>query len=185
MWHPSPWQVRNGKYDLKVLDEDREHVFFEADPLMLLNGVPVLDFNRIIQLRSLNIRKLDIIARTYYYGNMAFEGILNFVGYNDQIQGFELDPHSTVIDYEGLQLKREFYSPVYDTKQEAENRLPDFRKLLYWSPDIKTNARGEKDIDFYSSDLGGRFAVVLQGISKDGKTGTSVIELVVKDKLRY
>ena len=67
---------------------------------------------------------------------------------------------------------------------QAESRLPDFRKLLYWSPDIKTNAKGEKDINFFSSDISGKFAVILQGISKDGKTGNSVIELVVKKGLQ-
>jgi hypothetical protein len=175
---------RNGRYELKVLDKNREHVFFESDPLVLLNGVPVFDFNRIIHYDPLNIKKLDIITSTYFYGNMAFEGILNFVNYNGHLQGFELDPHSTVIDYEGLQSKREFYSPVYDTQQKAESRLPDFRNLLYWSPDIRTTAKGEKDISFYSSDLGGKFAVVIQGISKDGKTGTSVIEIVVKEELQ-
>jgi len=180
---PVTLTVRNGKYDLKVLDEDREHVFFQADPLVLLNGVPVFDFNRVIRYDPLNIRKLDIIARTYYYGDMAFEGILNYVGYNGQLQGFELDPHSTVIDYEGLQLKREFFSPQYDTKQQMENRLPDFRKLLYWSPEISTDAKGEKEVSFFSSDLPGHFAIVVQGISDDGKTGTRVIEFDVKKEL--
>ena len=173
-----------GKYDLKVLNTNKEHVFFTSDPLVLLNGVPVFDFNRIIYYDPLNIRKLDIITKTYFYGNMAFEGILNFVSYDGHIQGFELDPHSAVIDYEGLQANREFYSPVYDTQQKAENRLPDFRNLLYWSPDIRTTVKGEKDISFYSSDLSGKFAVVIQGLSEDGKTGTKVIELAVKNELQ-
>jgi hypothetical protein len=115
---------------------------------------------------------------------VAFEGILNFVSYNGHLQGFELDPHSTVIDYEGLQSNREFYSPVYDTQQQTDNRLPDFRSLLSWTPDIKTNARGEKNIGFYSSDIRGRFAEILQGLSEDGKTGNSVIEFEVKKPLQ-
>jgi hypothetical protein len=172
---------RNGLYALRVLNTNKEHVFFDLPPLLLLNGVPFFDFNRIMNYDPLNVKKLDIVTRPWYYGNMAFAGILNFVGYDNQIQGFELDPHSTVIDYDGLQSQREFYSPVYDTPSQAESRLPDFRKLLYWSPDIKTNIKGEKDITFYSSDLSGKFAVVLQGISKDGKTGTGVIEFLVKD----
>jgi hypothetical protein len=149
---------------------------------VLLNGVPVLDFNRVINYDPLNVKKLDIVTRRYFYGDMAFEGILNFIGYDSHMQAFELDPHSTVIDYESLQSAREFYSPVYDTPQQTESRLPDFRKLLYWSPDIKTNIKGEKNISFYSSDLSGKFAIVLQGISKDGETGTSVVEFVVKEK---
>ncbi len=177
---PVTLPIRNGKYEMRVLNTNKEHVFFEAPPLVLLNGVPVYDFNRIINYDPLNVKRLDIVTRPWYYGNMAFSGILNFVGYDNHMQGFELDPHSTVIDYEGLQSQREFYSPVYDTPEQADSRLPDFRKLLYWSPDIQTNIKGEKDIHFYSSDLSGKFVVVLQGISKDGKTGTGITEFVVK-----
>ena len=162
---PVTLPIRNGKYELRVLNTNKEHVFFEARPLVLLNGVPVFDFNRVISYDPFNVKRLDIVTKPWYYGNMACAGILNFVGYDNHMQGFELDPHSTVIDYEGLQLQREFYSPAYDRQQQKENRLPDFRKLLYWSPDITTNARGEKDIHFYSSDVSGRFVVVLQGIS--------------------
>jgi hypothetical protein len=115
---------------------------------------------------------------------MAFSGIMNFVGYDNRMQGFELDPHSTVIDYDGLQSQREFYSPVYETPQQSESRLPDFRKLLFWSPDIKTNAKGENEISFFSSDLSGKFVVVLQGISKDGKTGTGIMDFDVKEELQ-
>jgi hypothetical protein len=172
---------RNGQYALRVLNTNKEHVFFDLPPLVLLNGVPVFDFNRIINYDPLNVKKLEIVTRPWYYGNMSFAGILNFVGYDNHMQGFELDPHSTVIDYDGLQAAREFYSPVYNTPQQAESRLPDFRKLLYWSPDVKTNVKGEKDIAFYSSDLSGKFSVILQGISKDGKTGTGVIEFTVKE----
>ncbi len=178
---PVTLPIRNGKYEMRVLDMNREHVFFELPPLVLLNGLPVLDFNRVINYDPLNVKKLEIVTRRYFYGDMAFEGILNFIGYDSHMQAFELDPHSTVIDYDGLQSQREFYAPVYDTQQQTESRLPDFRKLLYWSPDIKTNSKGEKEISFYTSDLSGKFAVVLQGISKDGKTGTGVIQFVVKD----
>ena len=121
---------RSGKYEMRVLNTNKEHVFFDSPPLMLLNGVPVFDFNRIINYDPLNVKKLEIITRPWYYGNMAFAGILNFVGYDNHMQGFELDPHYTVIDYEGLQSQREFYSPVYDTQQQTDSRLPDFRNLL-------------------------------------------------------
>jgi hypothetical protein len=173
-----------GKYDIRVLNTNKEHEFFDLPPLVLLNGVPVLDLNRIMSHDPFNVKKLEIVAKPWYYGDMAFSGIMNFVGYDNRMQGFELDPHSTVIDYDGLQSQREFYSPVYETPQQSESRLPDFRKLLFWSPDIKTNERGENDISFFSSDLGGKFVVVLQGISKDGKTGTGIMEFDVKEELQ-
>jgi hypothetical protein len=173
-----------GKYELRVLNTNKEHVFFDLPPLILLNGVPVFDFNKMISYDPFNVKKLEIVTRPWYYGDMAFSGIMNFVNYDNGLQGFELDPHSTVIDYDGLQRQREFYSPVYDTKQHLESRLPDFRKLLYWSPDIQTNAKGEQEIVFYSSDLPGKFIIVVQGISKDGKTGSSLFEFSVKEAPR-
>jgi hypothetical protein len=177
---PVTLPIRNGKYEIRVLNTNREHVFFDSPPLVLLNGVPVLNLNTVIKYDPMNVKRLDIVTRPWYYGNMSFSGIMNFVGYNNHMQAFDLDPHSTVIDYDGLQAQREFYSPVYNTPQQTESRLPDFRKLLYWSPDVLTNSRGEKDIQFYSSDISGKYVVVIQGISKDGKAGTGVLQFVVK-----
>ena len=92
-----------------------------------------------------------------------------------------MDPHATVIDYEGLQLQREFYSPVYETKLQSENRLPDFRNVLYWSPDLRTNATGKTAIGFYSSDIPGKYEVVLQGMTADGKTISKQIQFQVRE----
>jgi hypothetical protein len=178
---PVSLKISDSKYELKVWDKQKEHVLFESNPLVLLDGLPVFDFNRIIRYDPLKVRKLDIITQTYYYGNMAYDGILNFETYSGHLQGFELDPHSMVIDYEGLQLQREFYSPAYDNETKAGSRLPDFRTLLYWAPEIITTTNGEKEISFYSSDIPGNFAAEIQGISADGKTGTKVIELKIKE----
>ena len=67
---------------------------------------------------------------------------------------------------------------IHNNRRKAGCRISEIfctgRRIL------QTNAKGEKDIHFYSSDLSGKFVVVLQGISKDGKTGTGVIEFEVK-----
>ena len=101
---PVTLPIRNGKYELRVLNTNKEHVFFESPPLVLLNGVPVFDFNRVINYDPLNVKKLEIVTRPGI--SMAIwllKAYLNFVGYDNHMPGFELDPHSTVIDYEGLQ----------------------------------------------------------------------------------
>ena len=40
---------------------------------------------------------LEVLARMYFYGNMFFGGIINFITYQGDIPGFELDPHATVM----------------------------------------------------------------------------------------
>jgi len=148
--------------------------------LILLDGVPVFDVNRIIAFDPLKVRKLDVLNDRYIFGNTSFEGVMSFITYRGNLAGFDLDPKATLIDYEGLQQKREFYNPDYGREDQRESSLPDFRNALYWNPELQTDSAGKGHVSFYSSDLGGRFAVVVEGISPDGGIGTKIVVLKVK-----
>jgi hypothetical protein len=178
----SPVIVRSskGKYHLPILDQ-LEKQYFQSDPLVLLDGVPIFNINKVLEYDPLKIRKLDVMSRMYYFGDMYFSGIINFVTYKGDLGGLEIDPRATVLDYEGLQLQREFYSPVYSTEQQVSSRTPDFRNLLIWAPEIHVGQTGRQDISFYSSDLPGNYAAVLQGLSKDGVPGVKIINFTVSD----
>jgi hypothetical protein len=76
------------------------------------------------------------------------------------------------LEYDGIQLHREFYSPKYETEAQYQSRMPDFRNLLYWSPDIKTDELGYAKVNFYSSDRQGKYLVVFQGLSASGMAGS-------------
>jgi len=84
-----------------------------------------------------------------------------------------MDPHALVLEYEGLQLRREFYSPKYDNPNPATKRTPDLRNVLYWSPNIRISEMGRKQVDFYTSDRKGKYIGVIQGITASGKSGSS------------
>ncbi len=171
---------KDGKYYFPVFDNVRKE-FFTVDPLVLLDGVPVFDNNKLMAYDPLKIKRLEVVARMYFYGKMYFGGIVNFITYKGDLTGFELDPHTTVMDYETLQMQREFFSPVYETEDQFAARLPDFRTLLYWSPSVNTNNNGQQQVEFYTSDLPGHFAAVLQGITADGQTGAGTIFFDVKE----
>lgn len=128
----------------------------------------------------LKIKKLEVVTKKFYSGNDVIEGIVSYTTYKGNLDGFQIDPNALVLEYEGLQLQREFYSPVYVTKEQEESRLPDFRNLLYWSPDIKTDEEGSSALDFYTSDRPGRYAVVVQGINSNGNAGSKVVYFTVK-----
>ena len=85
--------------------------------------------------------------------------------------GFSLNPRVLLVDYEGIQVKREFYSPQYPTDKDLQNRLPDLRRLLYWAPDIKTGITGKTSLSFYTSDLPGKYAITVEGMNDKGICG--------------
>jgi len=157
-----------GRFQLAVYDDQNKR-FFDKAPLVLLDGVPILNMDKFIEYDPLKIRKLEVISRTYFSGNMAFNGIANFITYNGKMEGYELDPRATLIDYKGLQMQREFIAPVYENQAQIDSRIPDFRHLLNWSPNISTTSKGKTNTAFFTSDVPGKYAIVVQGISLQGQ----------------
>ncbi|MFA6945770.1 MAG: hypothetical protein WC220_07670 [Pedobacter sp.] len=150
-------------------------------PLIILDGVPIFDSgNKIIKYDPKKVRVLDVVAQKYFLGSIGFEGILNFTTYKGTLPDFQLDTRATIMDYEGLQLKREFYSPLYETTGQSASRIPDFRNVLYWSPDIKIDSTGRKTINFYTSDQENTYTIMLQGLSSSGKAGSASFNIQVK-----
>ena len=160
-----------GKFRIKVLND---RGFLDGNPLVLVDGIPVFDVNKVFSIDPLKVRKLEVIRERYFYGPAVEEGIFSFTSYKGDLGGIELDPKAIVLDYEGLQLHRVFYSPLYDTPERLASRIPDFRSLLYWSPD----ATGP--VSFYTSDQKGKYIGVIQGITKQGVAGSGEFMIEVK-----
>ena len=157
-------------FDIAVFDDVNKR-FFNNGPLILLDGLAITDFNKFMEYDPLKIKSIDIVNRMYFLGSSGYSGIMNFSTYKGNLEGFELDPKAIVLDYKGLQSRREFMAPVYATNDQINSHLPDFRHLLYWDPSININANGIKDLSFYTSDVPGKYVIVLQGISPLGKAG--------------
>ena len=170
----------NGNFQLIVNDDGVNGTFFNSPPLALVDGLPIFNFNKLMNFDPLKIRKLDVIKTRYYLGGNSFDGIIHFNTYKGDLAGFEIDPHAIVLDYEGMKLQRSFYAPDYALEEQRISRLPDFRNLLYWSPKLITDASGKTQAAFYSSDLRGKYAIVVQGISTDGEAGGTVTFFEVK-----
>jgi hypothetical protein len=160
---------RKDGFHFMVLDNVNKSVFRE-DPMILLDGVPVFNVDKIMAFDPLKVKKLDVLDREYYLGQLVFPGLVSYSTYKGDLQDFPVDEKALVLNYEGLQLHREFFSPKYESQKERNSRLPDHRTLLYWNPNIHTT-NGQHSIEFYTSDVSGNFEAVIEGIAKDGTAG--------------
>ena len=173
---------KGNNFHLLVVDKVNKTVL-ENNPLVLLDGVPVFNMNKIMAINPLKIRKLEVVDSRYFHGSSMYDGIVNLTTYKGDLEGFELDPRVLVQQYEGVQRQREFYAPRYDTPQAAQSRVPDLRNLLYWNPAIRTTAAGPVPLEFYTGDQAGRYLVVLQGLAANGLAGSRSFVLEVKPAL--
>jgi hypothetical protein len=157
------------RFHLHMLDETG---LLEDDPLVLLDGVPYFNIDRVLAIDPLKVEKLSVIRSRYYYGAASYDGILSFTTPKADLGGTEIDPHALVLDYEGMQLQREFYSPQYETADQINSRLPDFRNVLYWSPNVPIDAQGKGQVSFYTADQPGKYIGIIQGITSKGIPGS-------------
>jgi len=171
---------RQGKYIFRVYDKLQANLPFEDEPLVLLDGVPIFETDRILAFDPLKIRKLEVIDGLYYFGPMSFSGLVSYTTYKGDLGGLPLDPRALVLSYEGVQGKKEFYAPRYDTPELQKSRVPDFRNLLHWSPQLLTDAQGKQSVNFYTSDQTGAYKVVVQGLTDKGVAGNKTFGFEVK-----
>jgi hypothetical protein len=155
------------QYKFAVLDIPNKRSF-DNNPLVLIDGVPTTDINKVVAFDPLKVKRMDIVARKYFMGDQSFDGIVSLITYNGDLGGFELDQQTIVVDYQGLSLIRQFEEVKYNKQVADKGRLPDLRSLLYWKPRIELKKGNETTISFYTSDLVGDFVMVLKGIDENG-----------------
>ena len=169
----------NKKAQLYVVNNATQS-FFEQEPLILLDGVPVVDTDVLLNTEATSIKRVAIVNQKYYMGRVVYNGIMDISTYKGNLGPFDIDPKAIVIDYDGLQRMRSFQSPEYSTPDRKSDRLPDFRNVLYWQPDVETDATGNQVVTFYTSDKKGNFVGVIHGMTKDGLMGSRTFTITVK-----
>jgi hypothetical protein len=170
---------QNGKYDFKLINKYRGQPF-ENKPLILIDGVPVYDFEKVLSINSKEIEKADIINTRYFFSEYIFDGIVSFITKKGNLSAMEYDNSIFRQVYEGCQVPDLFYSPGYASAETKNNRIPDYRNTLYWNPALQTSKNGKSEFEFYTSDEYSDYVILVEGISADGKTGYISIPFSIK-----
>ena len=177
---PNVYTLRqNGKYDFKLINKFRGQPF-ENKPLILVDGVPVYDIEKVLSINSKEIERADIINARYFISENIFDGIVSFITKKGNLSVLEFDNSIFRQVYEGCQIQDNFYSPDYSTVILKDNRIPDYRNTLFWEPDLHTGKNGKVEIEFFTSDESTDFTIIAEGVSSDGQTGFSSASLRVK-----
>jgi hypothetical protein len=163
---------RRDGYVISLLDTPHKQ-FFDGSPLSLLDGVPIFNMDKVMEIDPRKVQRLDVVTRLYIVGPLVFDGIISFTTYKGDLAGYRPDAKALLADYEGLQLPRDFYTPRYDTPQRSGSRMPDLRNLLHWVPALKTDGQGKGQVAFYTSDEEGTYRFMINGITADGRAGST------------
>ena len=140
--------------------------------LAMMDGVVISDPELILSFDAMLLQEVMICRQPVVFGNLLYNGVVNFVTKKNYVTALSFAPRVRVIDFHGVRY------PVAYTGEKPKESAQDLRKLLYWHPSLKVN--GMTSILINTPSYTGRFRVVCEGIGKDGKPVAAVTSFEVR-----
>jgi hypothetical protein len=161
-----------------IMQVERDFITYRGAPVAcFLDGLSS-------SFRSINDMPIGDISKMYFYKNsiaMAMLGsksngasallsVFTKIGLEGFDEDFERIIHGRIVPtVTGFKQNTEFYAPDYALTEpnEIEYEKPDFRPTLYWNPFVRFNDDAA-NIEFYTSDMLGKYLVIIEGINRNG-----------------
>lgn len=153
-------------YSLLVYDHN-QNFNSTLPPLVVVDGLILENLNDFFTYNPKNLYSVNVVKGLYYYEAKSFNGLLFFTtkkgDYETKLNG------SYIIKPQLLRPvdKKRYFQPDYT--QDKNTRIPDYRHQLLWLPNADLSAINS-NIQFYTSDVSGKFEVILEGFSATGKS---------------
>ena len=151
-------------------------VLATSKALVMLDGVPVFDHEKILHYDPLLVEMVDIYPNTHFIGNRIFEGVVNFVTYKRNLPGFQFDGNARVVDYQGVCVPMAFTGEAV-----AGNSLyPDYRQTLCWHPLVQLEAGRSLEIHCGKPLYKGHFVALAEGLDADGNPVSCLLRFEIQ-----
>lgn len=167
------------KYSFIMMNGSTSFSFFNGKPTFFINGMPSFKPERIIDLGSDEINRIEVLNRHWHYGDLSFYGIMS-VYLNDNVDIAKVLPHNITVYNLDSFANETIYNEIDEIESIRFDSAPDFRQVLYWRPNNIIEANKEYEYSFYTSHLEGDFVIVIEGFTTDNIYFKEVVPIIVK-----
>ncbi|MCC3154458.1 hypothetical protein Q3A66_15515 [Hymenobacter sp. BT770] len=159
-----------------------------VEPLFLIDGA-IVPADVFASYPVQEIQTIDVLNQSAagLFGTKAYGGVIAL--HSRQASSINrADPMATFaaartgvlsVQVPGYYRAREFYAPRYEAA--TATTAPDPRyTTLYWAPEVRTDATGQAQLNFFTSDATGAFQATAEGLNANGAPMRGTAALVVK-----
>ena len=133
-----------------------------------MDGVLIQDHNHLLEYKANKVTKIEVLRGEAHFGTKIYQGVIIVEtldnDYKNVLKGDFLKETKLLKP----QPIKKYFHQVYKENNQINQRIPDFRNQLLWSPSIKLNAN-KKEVTFYTSDSKGDYEICLEGFTSYGK----------------
>ena len=130
---------------------------------VMMDGVLLSDLNLLLDFDAMLIEDIDIYDQPFVCGKTPLHGLVNFITKKNYVTALHFPTNVRVVDFQGVAY------PVAYSGVVPEGEGQDLRQLLYWHPILQLDAASDYRIEFTAPGYAGRFMVVAEGFTEDGK----------------
>lgn len=156
--------------ELQVADGASGKSVYMDHILMMMDGVIISDFDLLLPLDAMLLEDIYIFSGRIVIGPATFNGAINFVSKKNYVTALDFPSSVCVVDYKGVSY------PVAYLGDTAPGE--DSRQVLYWNPSLLH--KEDDRIVLTAPGYPGRFCVVAEGLSADGKAVRAVTHFDVE-----
>jgi hypothetical protein len=160
---------RKGTAYSMTIEDPVTKLIHKKPPVLFIDGMVVKDPAVIAGIDPEKVERIDVIKDLYLVGDYIFFGIINVITRSGDLSVVSLPDDAVRFKYRVVEPVPSFISPEYDSVQQKNSRIPDFRNTLYWNPSLKKSDSGNSVTEFWTSDKAGEYEMIFQGIDKNGK----------------
>lgn len=154
---------KNRRFQLWVLD--REETGFDPSPLVLIDNVPVFDLDALMQVNPALVTRIEVINEPYLLGSHSISSLISITTGTSDFAGLNFPSSTVFLNYQTREAPLVFSAA---TPGSGGRRIPDFRTVLYWNPQVKLGTNAEQ-IEFYTSDHESEYQLLVRGWDEQGE----------------
>ena len=147
---------------VRLYDKYNSSHYSSGSSLLMIDGIPVFDCERVLEYDPLLIETVNIYPYTYFVGFRSFEGIVNLETYKRNMPGITFGQNVRIVDFKGCSY------PMTYTGSNARAVYPDYRQTAYWHPLVELPGGGELSFDVKIPEYPGSFVIDVEGFDSQG-----------------
>ncbi len=139
---------------------ENNNLYAYEDPLVLLDNVPVFNYNELLEIAPSKIDYIDVVNGIYIVGNTVFRGIVSIYTYKSDFGGYTFPDEVVYVKYLTSTPKTQ---QMYNSANKGNEYRADFRNLVFFQSLSK-----DESISIALPDNTGDFKVLVRGMNPDG-----------------
>lgn len=155
--------IRIGQ-DFKSYNEE----YNDYPAIVLLDGIFITNHEEIKDYDASKIEKISLTRDQFRLGQKEYQGIISIETFDTDFLETYTTKNSLIVSFTQPVSKKNYFVQTYQSDDNSFDRIPDYRRMLYWNPNFNIQD-SSYNFEFFISDLEGTYEIILNGFTTYGK----------------